>query len=73
MKRRDFINRTAVLGSAAILPLGMSQQKQEVRYKLGYQLYSVNVQKVAFSAFDDKRYILDNGYETLAHGHYQAR
>ncbi len=42
MKRRDFINRTAVLGSAAMLPLGMSQQKQEARYKLGYQLYSVN-------------------------------
>lgn len=42
MKRRDFINRTAVLGSAALLPLGVSSAKEEARYKLGYQLYSVN-------------------------------
>jgi hypothetical protein len=23
--------------------------------------------------FDDKRYILDDGYTTLAHGHYRIR
>ena len=35
-----------------------------------HQVYSERVQKVALSPFDDKRYVLDNGYSTLAHGHY---
>ena len=28
-------------------------------------------QKIALSNFDDKRYILDDGHTTLAHGHYR--
>ena len=34
-------------------------------------VYTIEQKKVALSNFDDKRYILDDGYTTLAHGHYQ--
>jgi len=33
-------------------------------------IYTINQTKIALSNFDDKRYILDDGYSTLAHGHY---
>ena len=36
-----------------------------------HQLYSIIVNKKALSPFDDKRFILDNGVDTLAHGHYR--
>jgi hypothetical protein len=32
-------------------------------------VYTIEQTKVALSNFDDKRYILDDGYTTLAHGH----
>ena len=31
------------------------------------RVYSEHVTKVALSPFDDKRYVLENGYSTLAH------
>ena len=34
-----------------------------------HQLYVINVQKCGLNAFDDKRYILDDGISTWAHGH----
>ena len=34
-------------------------------------VYTIEQTKVALSNFDNKRYILDDGYTTLAHGHYQ--
>lgn len=36
-----------------------------------HKLQMVSVHKVALSAFDDKRYVMDNGVDTLAFGHYQ--
>jgi hypothetical protein len=32
-------------------------------------VYTKEQPKVTLSNFDDKRYILDDGYTTLAHGH----
>ena len=34
-------------------------------------IYTINQTKVALSNFDDKRYILDDGYSTLVYGHYR--
>ncbi|KAK3088565.1 hypothetical protein FSP39_020689 [Pinctada imbricata] len=39
----------------------------------GHQLYSITVTKTSLSPYDDKRYVLDSGIETLAHGHYRVR
>ena len=35
-----------------------------------HKLETVNFNKVCLSAYDDKRYILDDGISTLAYGHY---
>jgi hypothetical protein len=34
-------------------------------------VYTIEQTKVALCNFDDKRYILDDGYASLAHGHYR--
>ena len=38
-----------------------------------HRLFTVNVSKISLSAFDNKKYILDNGYDCLAHGHYRIK
>ena len=35
-----------------------------------HQLQTVNITKTSFSPYDDKRHILNDGVNTLAHGHY---
>lgn len=44
----------------------------EVNNRIGSEnhiIYSMSTEKIALSPFDDKRYVLENGYDTLAHGH----
>ncbi len=36
-------------------------------------LYTVNSRKVCLSAYDDKRFIRENGIDTTAYGHYSIR
>ena len=36
-----------------------------------HNVYSVALRKISLSPFDDKRYVLENGIDTIAHGHYQ--
>ena len=36
-----------------------------------HTLYSTEQRKISLSPFDDKRYVLENGMDTLAHGHYK--
>ena len=36
-----------------------------------HEIYTEEVNKVALSSDDDKRYILENGINTLAWGHYR--
>ena len=38
-----------------------------------HQLETISSSKISLSAFDDKRYILENGIETLPFGHYSVR
>lgn len=35
-----------------------------------HEIFTVQQNKIGLSAYDDKRYILDDGKTTLAHGHY---
>ena len=36
-----------------------------------HKLYTYKTNKIALSAFDNKRWILQNGISTIAHGHYK--
>ncbi|XP_048248029.1 uncharacterized protein LOC125377949 [Haliotis rufescens] len=36
-----------------------------------HQLYTASINKISLSPFDDKRYVLNDGIHTLAHGHYK--
>ena len=38
-----------------------------------HKLYTVTQNKTSLSAYDDKRYILDDGISTLPYGHYSLR
>ncbi|KAK3754326.1 hypothetical protein QZH41_017837, partial [Actinostola sp. cb2023] len=45
----------------------MANMKQLRSYN--HQIYTVNLNKIGLSPYDDKRFILDDGVTTLAHGH----
>ena len=36
-----------------------------------HQVYTTSLNKIGLSPYDDKRYVLDNGCDTLAHGHFK--
>ena len=36
-----------------------------------HTVYSINQRKIGLSAMDTKRFILDDGINTLAHGHWR--
>lgn len=36
-----------------------------------HQLYSITVNKTTLSPYDDKRYVLEDGFHTFARGHYK--
>ena len=36
-----------------------------------HEVYSVKLNKIGLSPYDDKRYILNNGVRSLAYGHYK--
>ncbi|VVC27494.1 DNA polymerase, palm domain [Cinara cedri] len=38
-----------------------------------HEIYTVEPNKKALSAYDDKRYILENGIDTVAWGHYSTK
>ena len=46
-------------------------RKQNIIRSYNHEVYTEEVNKVALSAEDDKRYILDDGIHTLAWGHYK--
>ncbi|XP_041361970.1 uncharacterized protein LOC121377941 [Gigantopelta aegis] len=39
---------------------------------VNHQLYSVATNMISLSPYDDKRYVLEDGIHTLAHGHYRT-
>ena len=38
-----------------------------------HEIYTEEVDKVALSAGDDKRVVLENGIDTMAYGHYKLK
>ena len=48
-------------------------RKQNILRSFNHEVYTEEVNKVALSALDDKRYILSDGVHTLAWGHYKIK
>ena len=48
-------------------------RKQNILRSYNHEVYTEEVNKVALSALDDKRYILSDGMHTLAWGHYKIK
>ena len=48
-------------------------RKQNILRSYEHEVYTEEVNKVALSALDDKRYILSDGMDTLAWGHYKIK
>ena len=48
-------------------------RKQNIIRSYEHTLYTEDVNKVALSAADDKRYLLKNSYDTLAWGHHKIK
>lgn len=48
----------------------IKRQQVLIRSRL-HKVYTISEKKIALSCFDDKRYILDDGINTLAWGHYR--
>ena len=50
-------------------------ESKELHHKMNcirsknHEIYTYEINKKSLSCFDDKRYILDNGIESLAYGH----
>ena len=47
-------------------------EMQQIR-SYQHEIYSIKQKKIGLSPYDDKRYILNNGFDTLAHGHYRIK
>ncbi|MFK8005496.1 MAG: sugar phosphate isomerase/epimerase family protein [Saprospiraceae bacterium] len=41
MNRRNFIEKSAILGTTALLPFSSCSAEQKAKFKMGYQLYSI--------------------------------
>ena len=48
-------------------------RKQNILRSYEHEVYTEEVNKIALSSIDDKRYILDDGIHTLAWGHYKIK
>ena len=48
-------------------------RKQNILRSYKHEVYTEEVNKIALSALDDKRYILSDGIHTLAWGHYKIK
>ena len=48
-------------------------RRQNIIRSYGHVLYTEEINKVALSAADDKRYLLKDSFDTLAWGHYRIR
>ena len=52
---------------------GRIHSKMNVIRSIKHQLYTIEINKVSLSAYDDKRWIKKDGISSYAHGHYKTK
>ncbi len=62
MNRRKFIQNSGILGVATMLPISCFSSKNNPKYKLGYQLYSIR-DEMAKDPINTLKYLKEIGYE----------
>jgi len=62
MRRRNFIKKTGLLGSFAILPFSCTFPMEKSRYKMGYQLFSIR-DEMAKDPIETLKKLKSMGYE----------
>ena len=74
MNRRNFIEKTGILGAAAILPFSSCSQenKNTPKYKLGYQLYSIR-DAMAKDPIATLKALKEMGYEDFETYGYETK
>lgn len=72
--KKDVIKREICLEDYKNCLFGGGKQRTSMNtFRRQHTIYTENVNRIALSADDDKRVVLDNGVETLAIGHWRAR
>ena len=47
--------------------------KMNIIRSIKHNVYTMTVNKISLSAYDDKRYLLDDGITSYAYGHYKVK
>jgi hypothetical protein len=64
--------RHTIYKDCLVNSVSINSSMNQIR-SINHQLYSVNICKLSLCPFDDKRYVLEDGVNTLAHGHYSTK
>ena len=56
---------------SVLLNSGTTTTSSNAMRTLNNSMYSVHIRKLRLSAYDDKKYILNNKINTLSYGHYR--
>ena len=57
----------------ALKTLSTYNVQQNLLKSKKHTIYSISIKKVGLNAFDDKRWICQDGIHTLAHGHWRTK
>jgi hypothetical protein len=75
VKRSEIKNLTHENYKRAIFGSSKEDLQQKVNFNIightNHILYTMNVNKTGLCAYDDKKYVLEDNINTLAHGHYK--
>lgn len=71
--KRSLVSKTLRYGDFETILLTQSSRYDQMNFIRSHrhEIYSVTLNKRSLSCFDDKRFIMDNGIDTLAYGHYR--
>ena len=54
-----------------LLNAGQKHSQMNVIRSMNHKIYTMSINKISLSAYDDKRYLLEDGISSYAYGHYK--